>query len=304
MDPAVAATYPNEGNLVMLPSGRRLGYAEYGDPDGRPLIFLHGTPSTRVMFRLGDRAAKEAGVRLIAPDRPGLGLSDPNPNRTILDFADDVASLADHLSLDRFPLAGVSGGGPYAAACGARLGDRLTALGLVSAMAPVASPAIRKHLKARYSVIYGLGRRSRLMTALGTKLLRRTFAGNPDRVMRFAMSAMTGPDRDILADDRTRGCLTASAEDAFSQGTSGPVTELLLMSRAWGFEVSDISVPTFLWHGEADTVVPAAFGRWLAERIPVCRAQFIPGAGHFWIVTDAAEVLKRLIGPAAGTMPL
>ena len=294
MDPAAAATYPNEGNLVMLPSGRRLGYAEYGDPDGQPLIFLHGTPSTRVMFRLGDRAAKEAGVRLIAPDRPGLGLSDPNPNRTILDFADDVASLADHLSLDRFPLAGVSGGGPYAAACGARLGDRLTALGLVSAMAPVASPAIRKHLKARYSVIYGLGRRSRPMTVLGTKLFRRTFARDPDRVMRFAMSAMTGPDRDILADDWTRGCLIASAEGAFSQDTSGLVTELLLMSRAWGFEVSDISVPTILWHGEADTVVPAAFGRWLAERIPDCRARFIPGAGHFWVVTDAAEVMRRL----------
>ena len=299
MDPSAAAIYPNEDNFVMLPSGRRLGYAEYGDPDGRPLIFLHGTPSSRVMFRLGDRAAREAGVRLIAPDRPGLGLSDPHSNRTIPDFADDVASLADHLSLGRFPLAGLSGGGPYAAACGVRLGDRLTALGLVSAMAPVASPAIRKHLTARYSVIYGIGRRSRLMTALGTKLFRRAFAGNPDRVMRFAMSAMTGPDREILADDRTRGCLIASAEDAFSQGTSGPVTELALMSRAWGFEPSDIPVPTFLWHGEADTVVPAAFGRWLAERIPDCRARFIPGAGHFWIAANGAEVLGTLTAGAS-----
>lgn len=299
MDPSAAATYPNEDNLVMLPSGRRLGYAEYGDPAGRPLIFLHGTPSTRVMFRLGDRGAKEAGVRLIAPDRPGLGLSDPDPNRTIPDFADDVASLADHLSLGRFPLAGISGGGPYAAACGARLGGRLTALGLVSAMAPVASPAIRKHLKARFSVIYGLGRRSRLMTALGTKLFRRTFARDPDRVMLFAMSAMTGPDRDILADDWTQACLISSAEDALSQGTSGLVTELALMSRAWGFEPSDISVPAFLWHGEADTVVPAAFGRWLAERIPDCRTRFISGAGHFWIVANGAEVMRMLTGPAA-----
>ena len=300
MDPSAAAIYPNEDNHVMLPSGRRLGYAEYGDPAGRPLIFLHGTPSTRVMFRLGDRAAKEAGVRLIAPDRPGLGLSDLDPRRTIPDFADDVASLADRLSLGRFPLAGISGGGPYAAACGARLGGRLTALGLVSAMAPVVSPAIRKHLNARYSVIYGIGRRSRLMTALGTKLFRRTFAGNPDRVMRFAMSAMAGPDRDILADDWTQACLIASAEDALSQGTSGLVTELALMSRAWGFEPSDISVPTFLWHGEADTIVPAAFGRWLAERIPDCRTRFIPGAGHFWIVANGAEVMRRLIDPAAG----
>lgn len=302
MDPSAAATYPNEDNLVMLPSGRRLGYAEYGDPAGRPLVFLHGTPSTRMMFRLGDRAAREAGVRLIAPDRPGLGLSDPDPNRTIPGFADDVASLADHLSLGRFPLAGISGGGPYAAACGARLGNRLTALGLVSAMAPVVSPAIRKHLNARYSVIYGLARRSRLMTALGTKLFRRTFARDPDRVMRFAMSAMTGPDRDILADDWTRGCLVGSAEDALSQGTSGLVTELRLMSRAWRFEPSDISVPTFLWHGEADTIVPPAFGRWLAERIPDCRTRFIPGAGHFWIVANASEVMRRLIGPAAGAI--
>ena len=302
MDPSDAAAYPDEDNLAVLPSGRRLGYAEYGDPAGRPLIFLHGTPSSRVMFRLGDRAAREAGVRLIAPDRPGLGLSDPDPNRTILDFADDVASLADRLSLDRFPLAGVSGGGPYAAACGARLGGRLTALGLVSAMAPVASPAIRKHLKARYSVIYGLGRRSRLMTALGTKLFRRIFAGNPDRVMRFAMSAMAGPDRDILADAWTRTCLIRSAEDAFSQGASGLAAELRLMSRAWGFEASEIPVPTFLWHGEADTVVPAAFGRWLAERIPDCRARFIPRAGHFWIAANGAEVLETLTGPTADTI--
>ena len=118
--------------------------------------------------------------------------------------------------------------------------------------------------------------------------------------MRFAMSAMTGPDREMLADDWTRGCMIAAAEDAFSQGTSGLVTELRLMSRAWGFEASEISVPTFLWHGEADTVVPTAFGRWLADRIPDCRTRFIPGAGHFWIVANGAEVMRRLTGPAAG----
>ncbi len=115
-----------ENNILILPDGRRLGYAEYGDPEGWPLMFFHGTPGSRVMARFAAPKAREMGVRLIAPERPGFGLSDFKPQRQLLDWAEDVRELAEVLNLERFAVAGVSGGGPYVAACAWKMPARLS----------------------------------------------------------------------------------------------------------------------------------------------------------------------------------
>jgi pimeloyl-ACP methyl ester carboxylesterase len=102
---------------LRLGDGRRLGYAERGDPGGRPLLYFHGWPGARVEARLADEPAKAAGVRLVALDRPGMGFSDFQRGRTFVDWSADVVEVADALQLDRFAVLGISGGGPYAAAC-------------------------------------------------------------------------------------------------------------------------------------------------------------------------------------------
>jgi pimeloyl-ACP methyl ester carboxylesterase len=115
-------TTPRVDDRIALPDGRLLAYAEFGDPDGRPVLFLHGTPGYRLNIWATDAELRSAGVRLVAPDRPGVGRSTPQPDRRLLDWADDIHHLADTLGLERFALVGFSNGGPHAAACAHTLG--------------------------------------------------------------------------------------------------------------------------------------------------------------------------------------
>lgn len=125
---------------VDVERGRSLSYAEYGDPDGRPMLYFHGVPSDHREGRLFADAARRHGVRLLAFDRPGVGGSDPRPNRQLLDWPDDVRRAADALDLDEFGVLGYSGGGPYVAACAHELPERLAGAGIVSGVAPLAEP--------------------------------------------------------------------------------------------------------------------------------------------------------------------
>ena len=137
---------------IRLRDGRRLGYAEWGDRGGWPLLYFHGWPGSRLEARLGDEAARTKGVRLIAVDRPGMGLSDYEPGRTLVDWPDDVLELAAALALERFAVLGISGGGPYAAVCAWKLAGQLKRAGIVSCLAP---PDVS-------GVIAGMSRRNRL----------------------------------------------------------------------------------------------------------------------------------------------
>src|SRR5208282_1859736 len=129
-----------EDRHIVLADGRKLGYSEYGAQRGLPVLGFHGTPGSRFMFRLVHEPARRLGLRIIAPDRPGFGLSDYQENRTLSDWANDVSALADKLGLARFGVAGISGGGPYVAACAALLPERVTAAALISPVGPLHSP--------------------------------------------------------------------------------------------------------------------------------------------------------------------
>lgn len=111
--------------VFKLSDGRSLGYAEYGAEDGRPIFFFHGSQSSRFERHPDDSIAVRNNARVIVVDRPGHGLSDFQPGRTILDGPADIVELADGLGLDRFGVMGMSAGGPYALACGLLIPDRL-----------------------------------------------------------------------------------------------------------------------------------------------------------------------------------
>src|ERR671934_2916699 len=145
---------------IRLRDGRRLGYAEWGDPGGRPLLYFHGWPGSRVEGRLGDEAARAQGVRLIALDRPGMGLSDYQPRRALVDWPVDVSQVTAALGLDRFAVLGISGGGPYAAACAWKLSEQLAGAGIVSGLAPVDAPG----------ALAGMGRQNQVMFRLVGRL--------------------------------------------------------------------------------------------------------------------------------------
>jgi pimeloyl-ACP methyl ester carboxylesterase len=277
---------------VRLPDGRRLGYAQWGDSGGGPLLFFHGWPGSRLEGRLGDEAAKASRVRLIALDRPGMGLSDFQPRRAFVDWPDDVVQLADALGLERFAVLGISGGGPYAAACAWKLSDRLTRAGIVSSLAPLNVSG----------AIAGMGRRNRLTFQLvgHVAVLRRilmaavaaSVARSPDRVLERGVAATV--DKSYLRRPDVREILAKSLSEAFRSGSSGPAWEMGLYARPWGFPLEDIRRPVDLWHGEQDANAPVGMGRHLAASIPECRARFYPGEGHLHFVDRLPEIFAAL----------
>ena len=147
-------------NSLRLADGRVVVYDEHGDPDGTPLIALHGTPASRISWRTRDAAARRHGLRLIAPDRAGCGLSDPKRGRTIVDAAVDVGELANLLNIDQFLTIGLSGGGPHVAATAWKFPDRVIAAALVSGMGPQAEPEVWHALSSGYRMNFGLIRRA------------------------------------------------------------------------------------------------------------------------------------------------
>ena len=282
---------------LRLPDGRRLGYAEYGARDGRPLLFFHGTPGACSMAGFAQEIAQQQGVRIIAPERPGFGRSDFQQRRRIGEWADDVAVLADALGLDRFAVAGVSGGGPYVAACASKLPDRVRVAGIVSGMGPLDESRVKAAVGAGHRATFGLIRLApwlgRTVMALAALAVRRF----PQHALDPVATLLPASDRAILARPEVRAALADDLIEGLRAGGRGTAHELVLFSRPWDFAPEEIRVPMHLWHGEADVQVPVAIARRLAARIPTCRARFVSGAGHFWLFDHCAEVLATLCPP-------
>lgn len=282
-------------NVLRLSDGRLLGYAEFGDPGGKPVMFFHGFPGSRVEGALGHDAAERAGVRLICIDRPGMGLSTFQPGRRMVDWPADVAALADALGIGRFAVGGVSGGGPYAAVCALRLADRLTGAAIISGVAPFNIPGAMDGINRMNRVLFFLGRRAPWLARVPMLLMARV-ARSPDRAIDLMLRTVPAPDRAILQRPAVRTAAAADLAEPYRGGTRGPAWELVLYSRAWGFRLEDIHMDVHLWQGEADTNVPPAMGRYQADVIPRCKATFYPGEGHLLFIDRMEEILGAIAG--------
>jgi pimeloyl-ACP methyl ester carboxylesterase len=287
---------------IRLPDGRQLGYAEYGDPDGMPLLFFHGTPGSRLQVKGFDSPARDVGVRMVAPERPGHGLSDFQPKRTILDWAHDVEVLADSLHLDRFAAMGISGGGPYVAATAYKLPERVTKAAFVSPAGPLTLPDATTSMLPSGRLLFRLARSAPWAVNLMMQNLARSM-NKPERFRKRALSNRRVPAVDIavLQDDEVWNTLLAGSREAFRTGTRGATWDFVLCARPWGFRLEEIQVPTFLWHGEADVNAPVSMGRAIARAIPNCQATFVPGEGHLSLARKhMSEILRSLFARKEG----
>jgi pimeloyl-ACP methyl ester carboxylesterase len=276
-----------------LPDGRAIAFAEYGAPDGRPFLFCHGFASSRLAGELLAREAADRGVRVIVPDRPGHGLSDFKRHRRVAKWTADVASLADALELDRFAVLGFSAGGPYAAACAALLRERVTVAGIASVWAPPRSP--RTTPRPRLPFVPPLGRHVRLLRHFSLSRVAKRVAKDGTRVLDRATATAAPADRTIIADPSLRRVLVDDLREAFRQGARGPSRDARMLNRRWGFQLADIRVPVWLWHGQEDRHVPVALARHVAEQIAGSRATLYRADGHFsTLVAHVGEILAAL----------
>ena len=282
---------------VTLRDGRVLAFAEYGDPQGIPVLFFHGLPSCRLMHPDAE-ASRALGVRLLTADRPGFGHSDPKPGRTLLDWADDVFDLADNLGLNQFAVVGPSGGGPFVAACAARLASRITHAAILGGSGPVDVPGAFEGMAPERRIGYWLVRHAPAVLPLAVG-----WRGDPRRDPErfFANYTRHNPpsDQEVLARPEVREMFLASYSEATRQGIGAFAHELMLVVRPWGFQLQDIRVPMTLWQGEADNSTPVGMARAMAAVIPHASLRILPGEGHLIFLTHWKEIVDDLLAPDA-----
>lgn len=263
-------------------------YAEYGRRLGSAAIYFHGTPGGLLEGRFLDEAARLHDVRLIALDRSGYGGSDFKKGRTIGDFAGDVEQLADALDIKRFAVVGLSGGGPHAQACAARIPERLTTAIVVSG---AGSPD---------AVLDGRGKIGRFFVKLGLWMAPFFALLSAMWVAFWAPHAKQwmmprSIDRAVTKRRDVREAMTEETREALRPGGRAMAQDLALFARQWDFTPADVgATPVRLFHGDADKVVPVGIGRYFAREIPGCRATFVPGGGHLMFIDLAGEIMEAV----------
>ena len=271
---------------ITLRDGRRLGYLSCGDQSGLPVFYCHGFPGSRLEVLLADEISATHSIRLIGVDRPGYGLSDAEPDRSLTSWASDIVELADRLNIARFHVLGVSGGGPYAAACAYKLPFRLLSVGIACGLAPIGTAGILSGMNMinRFGLLLSARRPSLIETGLiPISVLVRN---HPVIAWSFVALRSRQPDRSFLRRGDIRSVMCMTFREAMRFGAAGAASDLRLYSGGWGFRLKDIRTPVNLWHGEKDRIVPIAMGRRVAASIPDCRATFLPIHGHFSLILE------------------
>ena len=283
---------------VSAPGGRVIAAYEHGDPEGRPVISHHGTPGSGHVREKWVEQARAHGVRLITYDRAGYGASERAPGRSVADIAPDIAAVADALGVERFATWGASGGGPHALACGALLGERVTAVATFAGAGPADAPDLdflggmgEDNVIEFGAALEGEGE----LRPLLEKEARGMLAATPDQLVEHMRTILSPPDIAVVTDELGADLIT-SIRAALRSGVDGWVDDDLACVRPWGFEVGAIACPVQVWQGEQDLMVPAAHGRWLASHVPGADGHISPEDGHLTLTElHLGEVFEWLL---------
>jgi len=277
---------------IHLRDGRALGYAEFGDPAGKPVFFFHGFPGSRLQRYPDDALAIASGARIITIDRPGLGLSSFQRGRKLLDWPGDVVELAYALGIDRFAAIGLSGGGPYLLACAYKIPGRLTSATVVSGLGPLEPPGVTRGMNLPGRIVLGAARSAPwwlIRFALGPAVwkVQRDPAGASKRLPRSLPQA----DKDVFARPDVQAMDREDLIEAYRNGVDGVSWEAKVLAHPWGFRLEDIHMKIYLWQGEADRTVPVPMAKYMARTLPECEARFIAGEGHMLMFNYWREIL-------------
>ncbi|MGH1417719.1 MAG: alpha/beta fold hydrolase [Hyphomicrobiaceae bacterium] len=287
---------PRIDTVIQLSDKRNLSYAEYGAADGFPVFLFHGLPGSRLSWGLIPNDPFPPGMRIIAPERPGYGNSDPKPNRTLLDWAEDVVALADALEIGKFAAVGVSGGGPGALACAWTMPERLMAVGVVAAPAPTNAPGVLGGMSKTNRFFMKLAWHWPWLSSLNIRFLAFFIRSNPARYIRTMQYKLHNVDKRVLARPEIQQMLTKDFTEALHRGWEGMVSDLSVNhGQSWGFALNEIKARVHFWYCELDRSVPPAMGQYLCSAIPNSDLRLVPNAGHLWILEHLRDVLDAVL---------
>lgn len=279
-----------DDEIFVLHDGRKLGYAVYGDPQGKPVLFFHGIPGSRLQRNPDVSAIEELSICIYALDRPGTGLSTYQKNRKLLDWADDVRAFCDGIGIEKFPVFGISSGGPYALAAAHRLPERITQVSLVSALAPLHEGQLFDLIDPKMKRLFSFAKR---MPELMKGVLNIAFLflkNKFDLAFEKLVADLPESDKNLLHRPAIAEMFKKDVAEAFRQGSKGVVSDMKILSEPWGFSLDAIMHPVHIWHGTADSIVPLRLAQFMAQHLPHAETHFIEGAGHFMAVQYSKEI--------------
>ncbi len=286
-----------EGNIA-VGEGRQVGFAEFGAPQGRAIFWLHGTPGARRQIPTEARAyAEKANVRLIGIDRPGIGSSTPYQYQNVLEFTEDLRTIADTLGIDKMAVVGLSGGGPYTLACAAAMPERVIAAGVVGGVAPAIGPdsiggGLMGNLGTRVAPLLRVAGWPIRLTALSLVQLIRPFAG-PAADLYGLVSPPA--DRQLLARPEIKAMFLDDLLNGSRKQLAAPFYDIIAFARDWGFRLDEVKVHVRWWHGDADHIVPYAHGQHVVSRLPDAELFPMPGESHLGGLGRAEEILRSML---------
>jgi len=288
---------------VRMPDGRRLDVRVSGPDGGLPLVFQHGAPGSATPLRAWERAAHARGLRLVTASRPGYGDSSRQPGRSVAGAAADIAAVLAAIGAGRCLVVGGSGGGPHALACAARLAAAAAVL-VLACPAPYDAGGLDWMAGMGEDNITEFSAAARGEDNLRPYLLHArgqlTDVSGAGVIAAVGPTLLSGTDRAALTGELGED-FAANCREALRPGVDGWIDDDLALTRPWGFDLGEISVPVMVWHGTADPSVPVAHGKWLAPRIPGARAHFEEGEGHYSVAFSALDrKLDELVSAGSG----
>ena len=290
----MSALVNQEHEIFKLPDGRHLGYAKYGDPDGRPVLFFHGIPGSRLQRHPDLQMFQDLSICVYALDRPGTGLSSRQPRRTLLDWAEDVRAFCDGMGIGRFACLGISAGGPYALACAYRLPERVSCAALVSSLPPLQRSELFAMQAPKMRLMFRLAERAPVLMQAAAALLYRRYRRHFRQAFEKLAAELPESDKKLLDQPEIAAMFINDVGQAFRQGGRGVVMDMNVLCKPWGFSPAEVIVPIHIWHGTSDTVAPYQAVHAFAE-FPNGQTHWIDGAGHFMALQYGKEIFGTLI---------
>lgn len=281
-------------HIIELSDNRHLCYAEYGDHNGFPVVYFHGSQSSRLEMHYDLTFAIDNSIRIITIDRPGHGMSHFNNKGSIMHFANDVIELMDFLKIKKFSVIGMSAGAPFAMGLAYKCADRIYKLGIVSGFAPYIEDT-KKALSSDVKILLSLAKSFPFLLKLMLKVQLWQLKRSPHKALKNFLKIMSQSDKEVLKNPKVMDIIHTMFVEAFANGSQGIAYEISnILVKDWNFPIEKIGVPTYIWHGADDTNVPQEWAKYVNSKISNSKLTIYPDEGHLIIFKNAKEIFCSL----------
>lgn len=279
---------------ILLEDNRKLSFAEYGSSEGYPIVYCHGSQSSRLEMHYDMDFASKHNLRIITIDRPGHGFSDFNPSGTVLSFGEDVMQLMNQLNITTFSVAGMSAGAPFALGLAYLYSNNVANVAIISGFAPYSTES-KKYLSKEVKTMLNLAKSFPFLLKLLLKIQVKQLEKTPKKALSSFLKIMSKPDQKVLKNESVMQIIETMFIEAFRNGSKGVAHEISkVLVRDWGFALNEIKVPVYFWQGEKDNNVPHEWAILMRKKIPQATLKLYSAEGHLIIFKHAEEMFSSL----------